>query len=140
VKLAQPIRFLATGLANTAVGLGIIYAAMWAGLGDLKANVLGYAVGITVSFTLNRTWTFQHRGYAGSAALRFLLSVAIAYAANVVTLFAVRDGLGLSSWLAQALAVPPYTVILYLLSAHFVFPKGRPDDTLASQSVDTRMS
>ncbi|HVN41254.1 MAG TPA: GtrA family protein [Steroidobacteraceae bacterium] len=125
MSLARPLKFLATGLANTAVGLGVIYAGMWAGLGDLVANLVGYAVGLTVSFTLNRRWTFEHRGHAGRAALRFALSVCVAYAANVATLLAVRDGLGLSSWLAQAAAVAPYTVILYLLSAHFVFPEGR---------------
>ena len=39
-------RYLATGVLNTLVGLGVIYGAMYfLGMGNAAANALGYSVG-----------------------------------------------------------------------------------------------
>jgi len=137
MRFVRPARFLLSGAVNTAVGLALIYFGMWLGLGDVTANLVGYAVGITISFLLNRNWTFEHRGHLAIAALRFALAVATAYLANLVTMLAARDWLGLDSWLAQTLAVGPYTVILYLLSSHFVFPRAPMRDMPPRKSAGT---
>ncbi len=49
--MARPARFALVGVANTLLGLLVIYAAKWvAGLPDFPANLIGYFVGLTVSY------------------------------------------------------------------------------------------
>lgn len=116
------LRFVAVGVLNTLFGLGVIFAAKallaW---DDLGANVLGYASGLALSFALNRTWTFRHRGAVHPALLRFVAAFAFAYLVNLATVFGLRDLAGADSYLAQAAGVLPYTLCFYLASRHFVF-------------------
>ena len=80
----QFIRFLIVGVANTIVGLLTIYAAKWLfAFDDVVANIIGYGTGLTVSFLLNKAWTFRHKGEILKSALRFLASFAVAYPINL---------------------------------------------------------
>lgn len=118
----EPIRFVLVGCVNTLVGLGVIYGAkFFFGAGEVAANALGYGVGLTVSFTLNAKWTFGYNGPYLRAAAKFLAAFAISYACNLATVLALIDGLGVNSYIAQALGIPPYTACFYLLSRFAVF-------------------
>ena len=80
------IRFLLVGVINTLVGLSIIYAAMYFfGFGIKSANLIGYLVGIMVSFTLNKKWTFKNRDRIGASLIRYLVVIGVAYVANLQT-------------------------------------------------------
>ena len=122
IDIAKPIRFILVGIANSAVGLSVIFAAKaLLGWNDLIANIAGYAVGLAVSFVLNRAWTFGFTGATGSALLRFLCTFAIAYALNLATVFILIDGFGVNAYVAQTAGVFPYAVFFYLASRDFVF-------------------
>jgi putative flippase GtrA len=70
---ATTLRFAAVGVANTLIGLISIDLCLSAlKLGNVAANGLGYAVGIIVSFFLNKHWTFSHAGRLIPAFGRFL--------------------------------------------------------------------
>ncbi len=120
----EPLKFVAVGLANTAVGLSIIYLLKWFGSGDVAANAAGYALGLMVSFVLNRRWTFAHSGAAVPAALRFLLVFAVSYLANLFTVLWLIDVLHVNGYVAQVMGVPPYTILFYFGSRHFAFPRA----------------
>ncbi len=118
----KPLRFVIVGIFNTVIGLAIIFAAKALfSFGDLPSNVLGYGVGLLVSFFLNRNWTFQYNGKVLPACLRFGIAVALAYSLNLATVFGLRDGAGINSYLSQAAGVIPYTVFFYLASRYYVF-------------------
>ena len=122
----QFARFCLVGLVNTGVGVGTIFAAKAiAAWNDLAANILGYALGLTVSFVLNRGWTFSDHGDIRQAASRFLLAFAVAYPLNLLTVFGLRDLAQVDSYLAQAAGVVPYTLCFFLISRHFVFLSPR---------------
>lgn len=71
-RLKRPFRFVVVGLLNTAVGLGVIYGCkFFLEFGNVLANVVGYACGITVSFLLNSSWTFEYRGPKLAAAAEY---------------------------------------------------------------------
>jgi putative flippase GtrA len=109
------------GVANTLLGLLVIYAAKWwARLPDLPANLLGYLAGFAVSYALNARWTFAFRGRHGVAAPRFVLVILVAYLANIATVYAVL-ALAINSYIAQAAGIVPYAVIGYFGTALFVF-------------------
>jgi putative flippase GtrA len=115
-------RFVLVGVANTLVGLLVIFgmkAAFQAG--DVLANAIGYLVGLSMGFVLNRTWTFRHQGSVAADAARFVAAFLIAYAINLGVVVALIDGFAVNSFVAQALGVPPYTVTFFLISKFYVF-------------------
>lgn len=69
---------------------------------------------------MNKKWTFRFRGEAVPALLRFLVVTLIAYLANLGTLLLLVQT-GVNSYLAQSLAVVPYTIVGYLGSRFFAF-------------------
>lgn len=120
--LARLLRFLLTGLANSAVGWVVIFGGLWAGMSGIAANAAGYAVGLVLSFTLNRRFVF---GASGAVSLgevaRFLAAFAVAYGANVAVLLGAQSVLGPDSALAQLPAIAAYVAIFFLLSQFVVF-------------------
>jgi putative Ca2+/H+ antiporter (TMEM165/GDT1 family) len=71
-SLIQMARFGAVGLLNTMAGLGVMYGCMFFfGAGVEIANMLGYGVGVCLSFQLNKRWTFSSARPIGQAAPRF---------------------------------------------------------------------
>lgn len=123
-ELERIARFLAVGVLNTCVGLGVIYACKYfGGIGDVPANAIGYIVGVVHSFFWNRRWTFAHTGRALPAAARFVGVFLVAYVANLVTAMTAIEMIGIDSYLAHAIAIIPYTALFYLGSRHFVFSR-----------------
>jgi glycosyltransferase involved in cell wall biosynthesis/putative flippase GtrA len=117
------IRFILVGIVNTFVGLSVIYTAMYFFGFDVKsANQIGYLVGIIVSFTLNKRWTFKSRDRIGASLIRYLIVIAIAYVANLETVLYSVSTLNLSPYLAQFIGVFPYALIGYLGCKFFAFP------------------
>lgn len=115
-------KFLIVGVANTLLGLTIIYAAkvFWQ-LDDVSANIVGYSAGLVLSFTLNRQWTFAHFGPRLPALAKFFLVALAAYGLNLVTVVSAISYFGVNSYIAQALGIPPYTLTTYFGSKYFVF-------------------
>lgn len=116
------IKYLLVGVVNTLVGLGIIYLSMYFFHFEIiAANVLGYSVGILVSFTLNRKWTFDSQGHVVSSFFRYLLVLAVAYLSNLATVLFANAHFQLNPYWAQALGIIPYTTLGFLGSRYFVF-------------------
>ena len=122
MSLAQGVRFGAVGLVNTFSGLLVIYSLKYlAGTSDVKANAIGYAVGMLVSFSLNRRWTFAHRGAPSRSIVRFLAAMLVSYGVNLLTVLVALRGLGLNAYVAQVLGVVPFTITSFLLCKFWVF-------------------
>jgi putative flippase GtrA len=127
----QFARFIAVGAANSVIGYAVILAGLRAGLGDYRANALGYAVGLAVSYTLQRRWAFavRHRPDMREAIL-FLGTAGIAYGANLAVIFAARRAGHSDSAVAQALAMAAYSLMFFTLSRMVVFaerPGAEPE-------------
>lgn len=121
-RFKRPIRFVIVGVLNTLVGLAVIYGCKYfLGMGDVAANIIGYAVGLTVSFVLNSSWTFEYSGPKLAAAGRFLVVFAISYGVNLATVMGLIHLAGVNSYLAQAAGMPVYTICFYLLSRVYAF-------------------
>ncbi|MBT0667204.1 GtrA family protein [Novosphingobium profundi] len=120
------LRFGLVGLANTAIGYGLIVACLFAGLGDYGANLLGFAMGFPISYALHRRLTYRRQdamnlrdmhGYAAAFAAAYGLNL------GVVALGRAMGHAG--SPLVQALAVIAYALCLFGLTRCFVFRSGR---------------
>jgi putative flippase GtrA len=115
-------RFAVVGLANTFIGLSLIFGGKaLLGLGDVQANLLGYGVAVLLGFVLNKRWTFEHEGGYARSFTCYLMVLALAYAANIATVLFAIDVLHLNSYVAQALGIVPYALTGYLGGRWFAF-------------------
>jgi putative flippase GtrA len=116
------VKYLLVGVANTGVGLGTIYFAMYfLRLDIIPANALGYSLGILLSFILNKTWTFSSTDRVVASFLRFIIVVAVAYTANLATVLIATLHFNINRYIAQALGMLPYIAIGFLGSRFFAF-------------------
>jgi putative flippase GtrA len=119
----RPLRFLAVGFANTALGLAVIYIAKFVfAFNDVAANATGYAFGLLVGYGLNSTWTFDYRGRIPAALARFAIAFLLSYGLNLLAVWFLIKEATVNSYIAQALGIMPYTLCFYLLCRSFVFP------------------
>jgi putative flippase GtrA len=117
-------RFAVVGVLNTSFGLAIIFLGKWLGLGDYSANLLGYAIGLILSFQLNSRWSFRDHGRRRFGGLRFFVVFGIAWVGNVIALTIMLRGLSINAWIAQCVSVVVYTVLFYIGARFFVFKKS----------------
>ncbi len=115
-------RFLAIGLFNTFFGLLIIYLCKWFfDFNDVSANIIGYSLGIFVSFVLNSSLTFGYQGEKIGALAKFFAVSFIAYLLNLTIVLISINYLEFNSYVAQAMGIPPYTLTSFFASKYFVF-------------------
>lgn len=116
-------RFACVGILNTIVGFGVIVLVLTkTELGPFAANLSGYCVAGTVSFYLNRSFTFRaDRSHwpVGS----FLLAMVAAWCVNAVVL-AVALRIVANPIMAQAPAFIAYTGTFFVLSKFVVFRRS----------------
>lgn len=129
--LPQLGKYLSVGVLNGVISLLVIYACKWFfQTGDVAANAIGYAAGLTTSYSLNSRWTFAYRGPQLPALIKFLLVAAAAYGMNLVTVLILIERFGINSYVAQALGIPPYVLTSYLANKFIVFQsRSKPENT-----------
>jgi len=117
-------RYLAVGLINTSITLSIIYLLkLTINLNDIFANVIGYSAGLTVSFFVNKKWTFNSKSNNDFIYFKFISVFAVAYFANLLVVMFSINYLNIDSYISHAIGIPAYTVIGYLGNRFFVFRK-----------------
>jgi putative flippase GtrA len=123
--IRQSIRFGAVGLVNTAVGLTAIYATLFFfHTGPAIANSIGYAIGLTVSFVLNRIWTFNSNRPIIRVLPKYLLVAAISYLMNLGAVMATFSYVSANPYLAQLPGMVTYTLFMFFGCRWFVFTPG----------------
>ncbi len=125
------LQFLTVGVANTAIGLSSIFVAMrFLDMSEAAANALGYAIGVTLSFVINRAWTFCDGAAATKSFPRWLVVASCAYLSNLVVVLAAYRILGLDAYLSQLFGVPVYTGVGFLGARHYAFrdPATLPEE------------
>jgi len=123
--LRAGLRFGLVGVVNTLVGLAVIAALLRLGAGDWISNAASYAVGLCVSFTLNRRWTFGVCGAVDTREIaRFLCVFAVAFGCNLAVLAAMRSLGFTENLIGQGAAMIAYSAVFFLLSRRFVFAQA----------------
>ena len=84
------------------------------------SNVIGYVVGLTTSYLLNRIFTFRSGGRKLPEFARFVMIFLISFAANFVALTALLH-VAVHPIASQLIAGVIYVATSYLLNRSFVF-------------------
>lgn len=126
------IRFLLVGLINTLTGLSIIYFVLHFLNGSYwTATFIGNTIGATVSYFLNKEFTFNSEVKHAKGIPRFIFVILLCYfLAYSISSFVARsiqyDMFSMfftSENLAVLLGMMFYTVLNYFGQRHFVFNK-----------------
>lgn len=76
------LRFLLVGVINTLVGSGVMFLLYnLARCGYWFSSAMNYVVGSVVSYFLNKSFTFRARGHNAGTVPRFIVNIAVCYAA-----------------------------------------------------------
>ena len=121
-------RYLLVGLVNTGIGYVIIFLCMYGlKLSPEISNLLGYGLGMMISYTLNRIFTFGNLPTTRVMAVRFAIVNGTAYLLNLGMLVLLVRGLGLHAGLSQVISSGVYVIAAFLVNKHYVFRPGRID-------------
>jgi len=116
--LGTPLRFIAVGVLNTAIGYALILALQWMTNRPLASNIIGYGISAVASYLNHSRLTFNQRP-SKRKAVRFALVMAISYGCNAIVLISALPYVNHD--LAQLLAVVTFVVASYIGQRSFVF-------------------
>ncbi|WP_292938391.1 GtrA family protein [Noviherbaspirillum sp.] len=120
--MGQFIRYIIVGVANSIVGYGVIFGCMYLlKMSPEASNVAGYAVGLVVSYVLNRSYTFNSTQGRRVEFMRFLVVFAVAYGLNFGALLVLIHRLGVHEGVSQVVAGVVYVVSAFLMNKYYVF-------------------
>jgi putative flippase GtrA len=117
----QRVRFLIVGGINTAVGYGTFAAVIFLGGHYIVANVIATAVGMTVSYFLNKYFTFRQYKKSFTEIIRFISVYFVSFMLGNVVLYVMVDIISISPYLAGALNLIFTTLISWFGHKYFSF-------------------
>ncbi|MEM2056660.1 MAG: GtrA family protein [Thermoproteota archaeon] len=125
ILICQFIHYLLIGVINTLVGYGVIFGLMYSGMDPFGSNMMGYGVGVMVSYALNRRFNFKSRVQHREAFPKFICAMGIAYSVNIAVLY-VAVNAGIDAYISQIIAGIFYTATGFMGSKFLAFKERRP--------------
>jgi putative flippase GtrA len=126
-RLSKPIvmqfvKFGTVGVSNTLLTF-IVYTVLLKvfGVWYLAASAIGFVVGATNGFLLNRRWTFKEHVGDALTPVRWGIVQGCGLALNVLLLLALVDGAGVEKLLSQVLAIGVVTTTTFLANRAWTF-------------------
>lgn len=117
----QFMRYIVVGATSNLL-LYLAYIGLTAGgLGHKTAMTLLYITGGVLTFVVNRTWSFNHKGSGHAALARYLVAYVLGYLFNLTLLWIFVDRLHQPHQAVQAAAIVLVAVSLFLMNKFWVF-------------------
>ncbi len=114
-------RFLAVGGGTALVQLGVIVF-LKTRTGETLAFSVSWVVSTTVHYLANRFWALPSARHDSAKQFgEYLFTIALSYAINLGAFRVCRDAIGMSIEWATLWAIPPSTVVVFLLLNFRVF-------------------
>jgi putative flippase GtrA len=125
--LIQFVKFGLVGVSNTTLTF-VVYTLLLKGFGVwyLAASAIGFAVGATNGFLLNRRWTFREHVGDSLTPVRWALVQGGGLAINEALLYLLVDDVGVDKLLAQAMATVVVTITTFIINRAWTFRVHTP--------------
>jgi putative flippase GtrA len=123
----QFVKFGIVGVSNTALTF-IVYTILLKGFGVfyLAASAIGFMVGATNGFLLNRRWTFREHVGDSLTPVRWAVVQSCGLAVNEILLYVLVHDAHTDKLLAQALATVVVTVTTFFANRAWTFRVHHP--------------
>jgi putative flippase GtrA len=123
--LVQWLRFVAVGVSNTLLSTLVFAALFHLGVHYLLASSVAFALGALNSYVLNRRWTFRSRDRRAPELARFACVQIVGLGVDLALLSGLVEVAGIPHVVAQVLAFPAASVVMFALSRQWAFKTGR---------------
>lgn len=127
--IRQFSRYATVGLLSNAALYLAYLAITTAGVGHKLAMSILYITGVTITFFVNRRWSFNHEGLAHSAFVRYVIAYIIGYFVNLLILFIFVDNLLFPHQAIQAAAIFIVAISLFIMHKFWVFAQPQTGDS-----------
>ncbi len=125
--IEQFAKFGLVGVSNTLIAYGVFTLLEEVfGVWYIAASGIGFAVGATNGFLLNRSWTFRGHGAGNDAALRWVVVQGCGLLLDLILIAAFVAGAGLNKLLGQAFATAIVVVITFFVNRRWTFRAHLP--------------
>jgi len=133
--LVQFVKFGIVGVSNTALTF-IVYTILLKGFGVwyLAASAVGFIVGATNGFILNRKWTFREHVGDALTPVRWGVVQGCGLGINELLLYLLVNDGGLDKLLAQAAATIVVTITTFVANRAWTF-RVHPPVTLSGEEA-----
>ena len=123
--LVQWLRFVAVGVSNTLLSTLVFAALFHLGVHYLLASSVAFALGALNSYVLNRRWTFRSRDRRAPELARFACVQIVGLGVDLALLSGLVELAGIPHVVAQVLAFPAASVVMFALSRQWAFRTAR---------------
>ncbi len=120
--LVQFVKFGIVGVSNTVIAFAVYTLLLKVfGVWYLAASAIGFALGATNGFLLNRRWTFREHVGDALTPVRWAVVQGCGLAVNEALLYVFVDYASLDKLLAQAFATMVVTVSTFIVNRAWTF-------------------
>ena len=127
------LKYVIVGIGHNGLGYLAYLTLTSAGAPPLGVVAVLYPLGVSISFWLNKTWSFNHKGDNLGTLMRFLASHLAAYCLQIILLAVMIEVFVLPHQLAQLLVILTLAVFLYLMFKYYVItPTNAPNRKASS--------
>jgi putative flippase GtrA len=117
----QLIKYGLVGVTNTLTFYVVYAICVHFGMWYLAASALGFAVGATNSYLLNRNWTFRARTRHSTTVARYVVVQVTGLLSNLGIIYLMVDGFGLDKLVGQAIAIVIVVLGMFFANRHWTF-------------------
>lgn len=125
------LRYLIAGSIGAATQVGFLYLFTdLIGFWYLTSAILAFFISITVSFILQKWWTFRHRDASAvpTQAGLYIVNALINLGLNTFFLYILVDHIHLNHLIAQIITSAVVAVLSFFVYNHLIFHHGNPID------------
>ena len=123
----QFVRFGLVGATNTVITLAVYAGLAALGAPAVAAAIASWAAGAANGYRLNRAWTFRGARRGGSfAGARYAAVQGLGAAVDALALAVLVGDAHLPRLAGEVVALPPATVLTFVLCRRWVFPVREP--------------
>lgn len=115
--------YILIGIVNSVFGYFFIFLFIYSGIQEELSNLLGYILGISWSYYLNKKYNFKSSAVHKEALPRFFISMAVAYIVNISMFSFFYRVIDTNVYVATIIGGVFYTFVGYFMSYLWVFRK-----------------
>ncbi len=117
-------RFLLVGIVNAITGYTLIIALYsLLNLNIYLSNLIGYLVGLIISFILNRNFVFKVGGKIINQFIKFIFSFFLSYFLNIFVFYISSEFINLNYYFALLIASLFYSISFFISCNFFTFKR-----------------
>jgi putative flippase GtrA len=120
--LNEFIRYGIVGVLRTLLGFGLLYIlSNVLGANYILSNIIVYSVGLALGFFLHKRWAFRSSRKWKIEIIPYLVSFALAYSANILTLILLAESFHIDHTISQGASMFVFIIISYLVNKLWTF-------------------